>query len=441
MIISKMKNSNLINDISIAGTIYNKYKEPIRKKKKIAFLTATMPSLTETYICREYNYLSKSELIEIHPFAIRRPSGYNLNTEYQTLLKNCFYMRPDHLCSIFLGNIVMLFSHPVKYSKALLLLLKCIRTIKLKEWQRYAFHFFCGAFLARYIPRHGFDAIHAHFDSAGNIALFAHLIGDVEFTITLHASDDLYYGINPLLKAKLERAKAVATESKYNISFVNLLTFYKYADKITCVYNGIDIQTFQNCIEKQSLEFPLKLLSVGSFTGFKGYHTVIKALGIFKKKNIPFVYRIIGDGNTEEKAMIIRLTEQYNITQNVELLGAQPFSVVLEQLQWCDVEIMNSEIAEAGLRDGCPTVIAEAMLAKRPVISTYISDIPNIIKHGETGYLIPEHNPEALADILYNLVANFEQTLPVVRNAYHFAEKNFDINTNGAKLEKILLDK
>lgn len=428
-------NSNILQ--RLAGR--NRWYKKMNNKKKIAFLNATIPALSETFILREYNYLSQSELIEVHPFAIRRPRGYNLNTEYQSLLRNCFYLRPDHLYSIFLGNIVMLISHPVKYSKALVLLLKSIGTIKFKEWIRYAFHFLCGAFLARYIKRHRFDAIHAHFDSASNIALFANLIGDVEFTITLHASDDLFYGIKPLLKAKLERAKAVVTDSKYNISFVNLLTFYRYADKITCVYNGIDIQTFQNCTEKQTLEFPFKLLSVGRFTGFKGYHTVIKALGILKKKNIPFVYRIIGDGNTAEKAMIIRLAEQCDITQNVELLGAQPFSEVLKQLQWCDIEIMNSEIAEAGLRDGCPTVIAEAMLAKRPVISTYVSDIPNIIKNGETGYLIPEHNHEALADILCNLVANFKQTIPVVRNAYQFAVKHFDINTNVAKLEKILL--
>jgi glycosyltransferase involved in cell wall biosynthesis len=410
------------------------------RKKKIAFLTATMPVLTETFILREYNYLTKSKLIEVYPFAIRRPAKYCMNYEYQHLVTHIFYMRPDHLGSIFWSNIVMLFAHPVKYLKALKVLFRC-SGVKFKIWTRYIFHFLCGAYLARYLPAHGFHAIHAHFDSAGNIALFANLIGDIEFTITFHASDDLYYGMKPLLRFKLEKAKAVITESKYNVSFINLLTFYKYENKITCVYNSMDTKIFKNSNEKQSIKLPARFLSIGSFVSFKGYHTVIKALGILKQKNIPFIYRIIGDGNEEEKSMIISLAEQYRITDSVELLGAQSFSEVLKQLEWCDIEIMNSETAEGGLRDGFPTVIAEAMLAKRPVVSTYVSDIPNIIKHGETGYLIPEHNPEALADILYTLVTNYEQTIPVVRNAYQFAVKHFDININGPKLERILLGK
>jgi glycosyltransferase involved in cell wall biosynthesis len=55
-------------------------------------------------------------------------------------------------------------------------------------------------------------------------------------------------------------------------------------------------------------------------------------------------------------------------------------------------------IAEDGDRDGIPNVLAEAMAAGIPVVSTSVSGIPELIEDGRTGVLVGPRNPEALAD-------------------------------------------
>jgi glycosyltransferase involved in cell wall biosynthesis len=79
------------------------------------------------------------------------------------------------------------------------------------------------------------------------------------------------------------------------------------------------------------------------------------------------------------------------------------------------------------------------MLMKRLVVSTYISDIPNVIKHEKTGYLFHEKSHEDLIEILKFIINNFKETLPIVEDAYELAVKKFDRNQNYAELKKVLI--
>jgi glycosyltransferase involved in cell wall biosynthesis len=103
------------------------------------------------------------------------------------------------------------------------------------------------------------------------------------------------------------------------------------------------------------------------------------------------------------------------------------------------VVVLPCEIGEAGKRDGLPNFVAEAMLACRPVVTTYMSDLPNVIRHGETGYLVPESSPAALAGALQDLVRRYETTITVVQRARHEALIRFNPDTNYGRLESLLV--
>ncbi len=402
---------------------------------KIAFIDSFFPSLTATFVNREFDGLQKSGKLEILPFSLKRPGRELQNKEFASFLEKTFYFRPDRLFHIVFFNILSVFTHPVKYFQTLRVIFKNVLTTEPATQVRLLFHFFSGIYLSCYLQKNRFHAVHAHFWSASNVALIAELFSGIPFTFTIHANE-MYSGSDPLLNEKITRAKAVVTESQYNKHHINLLTRYRCRNKIHVVYNSIAPEEIQDVKPLLHRNTPMELLSVGSFTGFKGYPTVLNALTIVKQKGIPFRYKIIGGGSSDEHAMIQALVKDYGIENEVCLLGRQSFATVREEMIKTNVLIMASEIYDRGIRDGIPTVISESMLLKRPVVATYISDIPNIIQHGKTGYLFPEKCFTMLADILLHIYENYGETVAIVENAFIQARKMFDAKKN---IETLLL--
>ncbi len=396
---------------------------------KLAFLDSVFPGLTSTFVNREFEYLRDCTDIDVTPFSVKRPGGWGQSNEQQFFAKETVYLNPDSRLKIVLYNLIAPLMHPIAYWRAFKVVGGDLANHRPPVAVRMIMHFLYGVYLGSLLRRTGFDGIHAHFSSASTVALVAHLFSKLPFSFTLHASDDLY--VDPiLLDAKLKCATCVITNNRYNEMHINLLTHYQYANKITVIYNGVDIGEFEAVSPRSGLTSPLKLLSVGSFTGCKGYATVLRALAKLKRNGTPFHYSIIGGGNPEEQRMIERLISEGNLAQEVKLLGRQSFSVVKEAMAASDALIMASEIGNQGVRDGLPNVIIEAMLSKRPVVATYVSDIPNLVRHGETGYLFPEKSSDALVDILQELCTSYENTHPIVEKAYTVARQRFDRHNN-----------
>lgn len=403
---------------------------------KMAFIMPVIPHLTSTFISREFEYLNDQTDLDLHSIAMKRPETENLNKEYIRYLKITKYLRPDSIASIICFNLRAAFTRPLRYLNIFRQVLSEMRKHSSFKRRRLLFHFFCGIYLSYYLTQHRFDAIHAHFETATTIAFIAHLFCSIPFFITFHANY-MYMG-SVFFESKIRHANIVITNNSYNEMHINLLTNYRYKDKINVIYNGLDLTIFQGATEKKIRSDPMRLLSIGSFSGIKGYPTVLKALKLIKEDGLSFKYKIIGGGYRKEEEMIRRLIQQYGLGGNVSLLGRLPFTRVRQELIESDVEIMASEISNMGNRDGFPNVIIEAMLLKRPVISTYISDIPTIVNHKETGFLFPEKKADDLADILRHLYHHYEETLTVVQRAHEIASNTFDATKNYSLLYDIL---
>ena len=67
---------------------------------------------------------------------------------------------------------------------------------------------------------------------------------------------------------------------------------------------------------------------------------------------------------------------------------------------------MPSIVAPGGDRDGTPTVIAEALLHEVPVVATQVCGIPEMVRPGETGWLVPPADPQALAQAISQALAD-----------------------------------
>ena len=90
-------------------------------------------------------------------------------------------------------------------------------------------------------------------------------------------------------------------------------------------------------------------------------------------------------------------------------------------------------VAPDGDRDGLPNVIQEALALGTPVVTTDVTGIPEVVRHGETGLLVPQHDPPALADAVERLLADPDLRVRLAAGGRRLIEAEFDNRRTSAR--------
>jgi glycosyltransferase involved in cell wall biosynthesis len=122
----------------------------------------------------------------------------------------------------------------------------------------------------------------------------------------------------------------------------------------------------------------------------------------------------------------------------VRLAGPQPQEEVRRLLSESTLFVLACEPEPDGGMDTLPTVIAEAMAAGLPVVSTRLAGIPEMVTHGETGLLVGARDPEALAEALETLLRDPAQAGRMGARGKAAAAERFAVQTTVAQLRALL---
>jgi colanic acid/amylovoran biosynthesis glycosyltransferase len=114
------------------------------------------------------------------------------------------------------------------------------------------------------------------------------------------------------------------------------------------------------------------------------------------------------------------------VEQQVTFHGAKPSHEVLALLEGMHILMAPSVTAQSGDMEGIPVVLMEGMAQGLPVVSTVHSGIPELVRNGETGYLVPERDVDALANALVSLVRAPGDWPRLTANARALIEREFD---------------
>jgi glycosyltransferase involved in cell wall biosynthesis len=87
---------------------------------------------------------------------------------------------------------------------------------------------------------------------------------------------------------------------------------------------------------------------------------------------------------------------------------------------------MPSVIHSTGERDGIPNVLVEALLHRLPVVATDVAGLGEVVRNGETGYLIPQSDPAALAQAIMKITSDRKSALEMAENGRKLILKEFD---------------
>jgi colanic acid/amylovoran biosynthesis glycosyltransferase len=177
-----------------------------------------------------------------------------------------------------------------------------------------------------------------------------------------------------------------------------------------------------------------RLLLCGRFVEKKGIPYAIKGLRIVREHYPNIELRIVGDGPLYED--IQGLIKKLGVEKQVSLLGFLPHAEYIEELKQAHILITPSVTAADGDSEGgAPTVLLEAQASGLPVLSTYHADIPNVVLAGESGFLVPERNAEALAERLLYLLQHHKEWGKMGQVGRRYVEAKHNVHLEIARLE------
>lgn len=401
--------------------------------KAITYLLLTFPKLTTTFVDREILAL-REKGIKVQVFSLRRPNG-PLSGYQKELQEETVYLYPASLSEQIGAHLYFIFHKPLRYFSTFFHLLSRQHPTLLSH-HRTLRHFLQGIYTAYRLRSNPGDHIHAHFlNQSATIALIINRMLDVPYSVTVHASGE-FFASPMMIREKLAEAKFVATCTEYNRDYLAELGKNLLEQKLLVNYHGLDLELFCRHTEKPA--DPPVILSVGQLRERKGHIYLVQACGILHEQNLDFRCQIIGEG--PEREALEKEIERLGLTDHVSLEGALPQEEVMDYYENASLFVLSAVQAGDGDRDGIPNVILEAMAMELPVVSTWNSAIPEAVKDGKNGFLVPPKDVESLASALKRLLYDRSLSDRMGLEGRKTVLKQFDPQRNAQQLLDAFLE-
>ena len=287
-----------------------------------------------------------------------------------------------------------------------------------------------AARMSRAILDRGIVHLHAHFGTVATVvARLVRKITGVSYSFTTHAKDIFHEIVDEdVLRKKLFAAAGVITVSQFNVAYLR----DKYADaaaRVKLIYNGLDLNEFR--FEPEGDRSPL-ILAVGRLVEKKGFSYLLDACALLRDRGVRYRCEIVGGGELE--SALQQQFQKLDLGDCVKLCGPMSQSDVKKKIRQARLLAAPCVHAQDQDRDGLPTILLEAMALGTACISTPVTGIPEVLRHEETGLMVPERDAVALADACERLLSDQALCVALTQNGRHLIEDNFDIDKNTARI-------
>lgn len=249
--------------------------------------------------------------------------------------------------------------------------------------------------LARWCRKDGIGHLHAHFGTnSASIAMFTSELTGLPYSFTAHGSEEFEKAPLLSLNKKLAKAAFAVCVSSFGRSQLMRWSRPEHWSKIFVVHCGLDRAFFDRPLA--ALPRSRRLVCVGRLDEHKAQIVLIEAARLLHNDGVEIDIALVGDG--EWRSAVERAIASARLQQRVRITG------------WVDGEAVKSYIEEArvlvlpSFSENMPVVIMEALALGRPVVSTYVAGIPEMVRPGESGWLVPAGDVAALARALQEAV-------------------------------------
>ena len=241
--------------------------------------------------------------------------------------------------------------------------------------------------LLRWFEDLGIAHVHSHFGTnSTTVAMLCRALGGPPYSFTVHGPEEFDKAKAIALEEKIKRSAFVVAVSSFGKSQLYRWCEHEQWSKIHVVHCGVD-ELFLTQAHIPVPDQP-RLVCVGRLCEQKGHLLLVEAAGELAAEGLPFRLVLVGDGplRSQIETMIARL----GLQDHIEITGWASNNDVQQQ-------ILNSRaMVLPSFAEGLPVVVMEALALSRPVISTYVAGIPELVEPGICGWLVPPSSVEAL---------------------------------------------
>jgi glycosyltransferase involved in cell wall biosynthesis len=289
-------------------------------------------------------------------------------------------------------------------------------------------------YVGQRLQENGINHLHAHFAGmAARTAFWIHKFFGTSFSFTGHANDifaprDFEIGLDKLM----ESAKAIVTVSDFGVRYLKE-RFPVVAAKVHRVYNGIDLATFRPADFHGSKKL---IVAIGRLIEKKGFGDLVRACEILRRRGRDFRCQIVGEGPLESNLRTD--IDIRGLREHVLLTGPVSQTKIRARLASATMFVLPCIAEQSGAMDNLPTVIMEAMAAALPVVSTNVGGVPEMVLHGNTGFLVSPNDPVALADTIEKFIVDPALARKFGQAGHERSQELFSIDKNVRELMQLI---
>jgi glycosyltransferase involved in cell wall biosynthesis len=399
----------------------------------IAYVLGTFPTPSQTFIAREVRGLLAAG-VPLHIFSLRRRAPSALEPADREWFHRVRFAPLSISPAVLAANVYFLRRDPGRYARTVRLLLRLPHRPRVLV-VRAAALVLVAAWIAREIERAGgCRHVHAHFALAQTeVAMAAGMLLGCPFSFTAHARD--IYATPSALPEKMRAARFVVTCTQYNLEYLRRLCPDLARERIQLVHHGVDATAYARTDAGVHDEAPPLVLAAGRLIHKKGFDVLVAACGLLRDRGVTFRCRIVGDGPL--RASLARAIRNASLDGVVELPGWLPADRLAVMLSGAAAFVAPSRISARGDRDGIPNVVLEAMAARRPVVGTDVSGIPEAVVNGVTGWLVPPEDTASLADALQQILAGPLASREMGEAGRRRVLTHFDLTSSSRRLAEL----
>ena len=350
---------------------------------KIAYFVNEYPKVSHSFIRREILALERKGF-SIHRIALRGWSGPLPDPQDRLERARTQYVLRDGVAALCLPVFSALLRAPVRFFKALGLAIQ----MSFESDRSLPYHLVYLAEACRvraWLDSSGVQSIHAHFGTnSTEVVMLVHELGGPPYSFTVHGPDEF---LRPLgLREKIARSRFVVAISNFGRSQLFLRSLYENWAKIQVVHCGLEKAFYQGS-PTFGVTVP-RLVCVGRLCEAKGQVLLVEAVSrlVAQRRDLELV--LAGDGPLRQQ--LHSMIENNGLGSHVRITGWLSGDEVRDEILAAQVLVLPS------FSEGLPVVLMEAMALRRPVISTYVAGIPELVVPGENGWLVPAGSVEEL---------------------------------------------
>jgi glycosyltransferase involved in cell wall biosynthesis len=375
---------------------------------------------------RELRLLRRSGL-EIHVFSVGatdRPLAAMTDVECEEA-RGTDYVKNAGFLRLAGAHISTFFSMPISYFRGLFCALG-MGMWSPRKMLYGTFYFAEAVVVGHAMIRLGLRHLHTHF--ASTVGLIVARVFPVTMSATFHGPMEFENPEAFRLREKIRASLFSCAISRYGLSQLMRVAGRSQWQKLELTPLGVDPVEFAPRPFRADPS-PFQVLCVGRLAPVKGQHVLIAAVGALVREGHDILLRFVGDG--PDRSELQRDVDAGGLSRHVSFSGNVNQDTLQGLYRECDA------LALPSFGEGLPVVLMEAMAMEIPCVATWVAGVPELIRDGVDGLLVPPADEESLARAILRLKNDGDLRLRLGQEARRRVLEGYDVSRNVERLAEV----